>query len=156
MTDKPTAVYRFYDIEDRLLYVGISDTPRTRWYGHVSKPWWSLAVRHALVWHNERADAEAEETRAIREESPLYNLAGTPGYMTGTTRPLANGWGRHYELVGSAEIQAYLQVSRQRIQQIINRPNFPAPYCVLQMGKVWLPADIEAWAAVHRPAAKVS
>jgi hypothetical protein len=150
---KPTVVYRFFDAEDQLLYVGISDTHRTRWYGHVSKPWWALAVRHTLDWFDDRAEAEAEETRAIREESPIYNIAGTHAH---TTPLAANGWGRQYELVGAAEIQAFLQVSRQRVQQIIRKPHFPVPYCELDMGKVWLPDDIEAWAAIHRPPAQAS
>jgi prophage regulatory protein len=53
--------------------------------------------------------------------------------------------------VGSREIQQRLGVSRQRVQQLIARPDWPAPYEVLAMGKIWLRADVEIWIARHRP-----
>lgn len=51
-----------------------------------------------------------------------------------------------HHLVGSAEIGQMLGVSRQRVQQLIRRKDFPAPEVVLNMGKVWKRADVEAWA----------
>ena len=50
----------------------------------------------------------------------------------------------HY--VGSAEIAGMLGVSRQRVQQLISRKDFPAPVVKLKMGKVWKRADVEVWA----------
>lgn len=57
--------------------------------------------------------------------------------------------GRH--LMGSREIELRLGVSRQRINQLTNRPDWPAPYDELAMGKVWRIEDIEAWIAANRP-----
>jgi len=37
-------------------------------------------------------------------------------------------------------------VSRQRVQQLINRADFPKPEVVLNMGKVWKREAVEAWA----------
>ncbi|MFY1576158.1 helix-turn-helix transcriptional regulator [Verrucosispora sp. WMMD703] len=54
-------------------------------------------------------------------------------------------------LYGAAEIQERLGVSRQRTRQIIDRPDFPAPYERLRMGAVWRIADVERWIAQHRP-----
>jgi predicted DNA-binding transcriptional regulator AlpA len=51
-----------------------------------------------------------------------------------------------HHLVGAAEIAAMLGVSRQRVQQLISRPDFPAPAVTLAMGKVWRTADVQAWA----------
>lgn len=53
-------------------------------------------------------------------------------------------------LMGQAEIADRLGVSRQRVQQLIARPDWPEPYEVLAMGKVWLTKDIEAWIGAHR------
>lgn len=51
------------------------------------------------------------------------------------------------ELAGAAEIgRMFGGVSRQRVQQIVTRPDFPAPLDVLDMGKVWRRADVEEWA----------
>lgn len=54
-----------------------------------------------------------------------------------------------HHLVGSAEIGRMLGVGRQRVQQLISRDDFPAPEVVLDMGKVWKRADVEAWAHGH-------
>lgn len=54
-----------------------------------------------------------------------------------------------HHLVGSAEIGRLLGVSRQRVQQLVSRPDFPEPEVVLDMGKVWRKADVLAWAKAH-------
>jgi len=53
--------------------------------------------------------------------------------------------------MGAQEIAARLNVSRQRVQQLINRPDWPAPYDEMAMGKVWRIEDVEAWITEHRP-----
>jgi prophage regulatory protein len=54
-------------------------------------------------------------------------------------------------LMGAAEIQARLGVSRQRAYQLVSRRDFPEPYQVLAMGSIWLESDVEAWISKHRP-----
>lgn len=54
-------------------------------------------------------------------------------------------------LMGAQEIAARLNVSRQRVQQLVARPDWPAPYDDLAMGKVWRITDVEAWITEHRP-----
>lgn len=56
-----------------------------------------------------------------------------------------------HHLMGTAEIARRLGVSRQRVQQLVARPDFPKPTSELDMGKVWESADIEAWIRVNRP-----
>lgn len=50
------------------------------------------------------------------------------------------------QLMGSAEIAELFGVSRQRVQQLTSRPDFPEPFDVLAMGKVWKREDVLAWA----------
>jgi predicted DNA-binding transcriptional regulator AlpA len=54
-------------------------------------------------------------------------------------------------LMGAREIENRLGVSRQRVQQLVSRSDFPVPYDELAMGKVWRKDDIERWIAQHRP-----
>lgn len=54
-------------------------------------------------------------------------------------------------LMGAGEIRRRLNVSRQRAYQIITRKDFPEPYQVLEMGKVWNAKDVESWIKVYRP-----
>ena len=56
-----------------------------------------------------------------------------------------------HHLMGAAEIGARLGVSRQRVQQLVSRPDFPAPVVVLGMGKVWETEAVEQWIQEHRP-----
>jgi prophage regulatory protein len=62
-----------------------------------------------------------------------------------------------HHLVGSAEIGRMLGVSRQRVQQLVNRDDFPRPDAVLEMGKVWKRTEVETWARDHgRPVAEAA
>lgn len=54
-----------------------------------------------------------------------------------------------HHLVGSAEIEDMLDVSRQRVQQLIARRDFPKPVVRLKMGKVWRRTEVEKWARSH-------
>ncbi len=56
-----------------------------------------------------------------------------------------------HHLMGAAEIGDRLGVSRQRVQQIVARADFPKPEHVLAMGKVWSSAHVEAWIRKYRP-----
>lgn len=43
-----------------------------------------------------------------------------------------------------------LGVSRQRVYQIVTRPDFPEPLARLTMGTVWRRDEVVAWAKTHR------
>lgn len=69
-----TAVYRIYDVDDVLLYVGMSVSPETRFADHrTCKSWMEQAHRYEIAWYATRAEADREEKRAIREERPRHN-----------------------------------------------------------------------------------
>ncbi len=57
-----------------------------------------------------------------------------------------------HHLVGAAEIGVMLGgLSRQRVQQIVSRSDFPKPEVDLAMGKVWKTEDVERWIQENRP-----
>jgi len=75
---RPTAVYRFFDAEDRLLYVGITCNLGSRFQDHERRAQWWLDQRSVqVVWRDTRAEAAEEERIAILGEKPLYNIWGT-------------------------------------------------------------------------------
>ncbi|WP_436530605.1 helix-turn-helix transcriptional regulator [Actinoplanes sp. HUAS TT8] len=55
-------------------------------------------------------------------------------------------------LMGAGEIAKRLGLSRQRVQQLAERDDWPEPFDELAMGRVWLKADIEAWIFEQRTA----
>ncbi len=69
-----TVLYRYFDAENRLLYVGISDSWSRRAEQHKRHShWFPQMARLETEWHENRAAACAAETKAIRTESPLHN-----------------------------------------------------------------------------------
>ena len=69
-----TVLYRYFDADNRLLYVGISDSWSRRAEQHKRQShWFPQMVRLETEWHEDRAAACAAETKAIRTESPLHN-----------------------------------------------------------------------------------
>ncbi|WPO69947.1 GIY-YIG nuclease family protein [Streptomyces sp. KN37] len=72
--EERTALYRLFNAEGDLLYVGISKNPRKRWGQHaLEKPWWHEIAEKTVEWHPDRATAEALETQAIVDEKPAYD-----------------------------------------------------------------------------------
>lgn len=77
--DEPTALYRFYDPDGRLLYVGITANLAQRWEDHsAEKFWWPRVARRTVVLYGSRKDALDAESIAIVKESPIHNVAGQP------------------------------------------------------------------------------
>ncbi|MFC9987835.1 GntR family transcriptional regulator [Streptomyces globisporus] len=71
-----TALYRLYDTDDALLYIGISNNPGFRWKAHLysdSKKWAPLATRRTDEWFETRREALAAEAAAIQAERPRFN-----------------------------------------------------------------------------------
>lgn len=77
MSDQPTSLYRFYDAEDRLLYVGITNHLMRRTTRHAAdKPWFSAVARSEVDHYPTRAAALAREAELIRELQPVHNIQG--------------------------------------------------------------------------------
>ena len=50
-----------------------------------------------------------------------------------------------HHLVGVAEIAEMFGVTRQRVHQLIQANDFPAPEAELSAGRIWKRSDVEAW-----------
>jgi predicted GIY-YIG superfamily endonuclease len=74
-----TALYRLYDADDVLLYVGITKNTVQRWSQHSkTKPWWRKVAKREVTWFDSRPDALLAEHRAIVAEHPLHNSLHDP------------------------------------------------------------------------------
>lgn len=80
-----TALYRLYDRDGTLLYVGITHDLQERWRSHArNQIWWLDVARKEHVWFNTRAEAETAEKRAILSEDPLRDKSRRPRTGQGT------------------------------------------------------------------------
>ena len=75
-----TALYRFFDAQGVLLYVGITVNPKQRWAHHAThKSWWPAVARRTTEWFETWRDALHAEQVAIVSEEPLHNkIHATP------------------------------------------------------------------------------
>ncbi|MBM1556687.1 GIY-YIG nuclease family protein [Sulfitobacter mediterraneus] len=68
-----TALYRHFDAEGALMYIGITTDPERRLSEHIKSGRWPIAsVR--VEWVQSALDAAAVERRAIIEENPKHNI----------------------------------------------------------------------------------
>ncbi len=71
-------LYRFFDQDGLLLYVGITCNPGVRFNAHrLTKTWWGDVASITLEKFSTRAELVAAESAAIIAERPLHNIAGT-------------------------------------------------------------------------------
>ena len=71
---KTNTLYRFFDTDGSLLYVGITSNPPMRFSQHRSdKSWWTEVTRIEMAQFPDRASLAVAEREAIQAESPRYN-----------------------------------------------------------------------------------
>lgn len=75
-TNEPHALYRFFDADGALLYIGLTADPGRRWKSHeANQPWWHLVRRAEMEMFPSREAVRAAEKAAIVAECPKYNVA---------------------------------------------------------------------------------
>lgn len=85
-----TDLYRYYDAEGQLLYVGISFSAVARASQHRSeKGWWCEVANMTVEHHPTRAAAELAEREAIKTERPIHNVThNQPTRSVTATKPV--------------------------------------------------------------------
>lgn len=72
-----TALYRHFDANGQLLYVGIATDHLRRLLAHVTTATWAREIaRIDVVWFPTRAEAEEAELKSIIDECPRFNIKG--------------------------------------------------------------------------------
>lgn len=71
----PTTLYRLYNADGELLYIGIAGNPGRRFEQHrKDKPWWGTVAEIKVEHFDTRDQAAQAETAAIKHERPLHNV----------------------------------------------------------------------------------
>lgn len=88
-----TALYRHYDADGQLLYVGISLSVLARTQAHVAASSWMADVANIrITYFDTRANAEAAEAEAIKAEKPAHNKKLAAGETGNLIADLINQW----------------------------------------------------------------
>lgn len=82
--EAPTALYRFFDADGALLYVGITDCLGRRFRQHARRvSWWRAIARRTVILYATRAAALSAEDWAILSERPVHNVKGNSARRVG-------------------------------------------------------------------------
>lgn len=74
-TGRRCAVYRVFDAQDSLLYIGISYEPGCRMKEHrIWSPWFPDMDHYSTEWFTDRKKAREAEILAIQTEKPAWNI----------------------------------------------------------------------------------
>ena len=127
---KRTAVYRIFDADGRLLYVGVSRSPLYRMAGHARSEWAREAESIDIDWFSTEHEAREAEASAIQSEQPIWNRTGK---IAETARVCA-----HPELV--SEIRAFCA----------EKGIYPSQFGKLALGDPRFVFDVEAGRELRR------
>ena len=70
----PTYLYRIYDADDALLYIGITRNPAGHLSKHACRPWGNRIDSVSYDKYPSRRAALDAERHAIETEGPLHNI----------------------------------------------------------------------------------
>lgn len=104
--DGPQALYRFFDQDDALLYIGVTVDPAQRFKQHRGeKPWWTDVSRITVEHYPDRASVEQAERDAIAAERPRWNVVHNNGLPPTPARPAATASTSLIVSYGGAEVR---------------------------------------------------
>ena len=113
------ALYRFYNADSDLLYIGITNNPTVRWRGHRNtKDWWHEIATITLQTFPDRTNTLKAEREAIIAEHPQYNV------VYNVTEPAITKWGPtprpgDFGLFEPGTVHAFGHTSRRGLTAVI-------------------------------------
>lgn len=125
--DERTELYRHYDVDGNLLYVGVSADALDRYSGHKAKKseWIHLVSRIEITHYNTRSDALKAEKSAIVNERPPYNKAHHHDYRRPNTDHKPNlkleGWRKVNVWLDAASVEAAQKLGNGNVSEGIRR-----------------------------------
>jgi hypothetical protein len=112
--ERPAAVYRLFDTDDRLLF-GCSESVRRRLHAHrCEKDWFPTVTRTTVQGLPTREEALAAELAAIRSEATAHNMIGTAWEKTAQLIIRVSPEFRH-------RLKAHAALERMSMNEVINR-----------------------------------
>lgn len=80
MREAPACVYRFFDADGDLVYVGCTISPSRIEHHRFIKRWWTTVSTVTVAHYATRKEALAAELFAIHSEMPRFNRQGTQAW----------------------------------------------------------------------------
>lgn len=126
LRDRPTARYRFYDMDGAPIYIGVAVDLEQRWRFHRAvAAWWHLVDHNRTMvdWYSNRSTAEAAEVEAITLERPIYNIAHTDRSLRAAPQPSRWSDARAAGITArsrGSRIMLSVQETRAQLKSVVN------------------------------------
>ncbi len=111
-------VYRAYDANGELLYIGSTGRWKARQRAHAKQPWYGDVARWELEEHPTREAAYAAEAAAISAEHPAWNVQGMNCDNTCTAHPRCAERRAEYERMIKAVVDAAPPLTPWQIERL--------------------------------------
>ncbi len=132
-------VYRFFDADDELLWVGVTATRTRRFAQHrEQREWWTEIVRAEFEHFGTRAEAEAAEREQIQTLHPRYNVHKSNGVPVG--------------MLSTKELAEQIRVSSETVRVLANRGYLPVAGRTHKGSAFFDWDETEAWIRAGRAA----
>jgi excisionase family DNA binding protein len=142
-------LYRIYDAERRLLYVGITSRSTRRINEHLARQPWAGQVRDiSFELCADEGEAISKETDAIRLEQPVYNVAGTDKVRRARTPVESDVISENEDWLTVTQAATQLGLNRRTVWQQINNGILAAS----RLGSMWVitTTEVDRYAREHR------
>ncbi|MFI5867676.1 GIY-YIG nuclease family protein [Streptomyces sp. NPDC051546] len=159
--DGRTALYRLFGASGRLLYVGVTANPQSRWRTHAAEsPWWNEVCLREIEWLPTRADALIQEAAEIAARRPGYNKhPGQPTPSIGPAKPVkypvrlgevprARQTGATEEEL--KEFDRQVEAKLRGPEPVVDGLPGPAERAAIRKAARWRQSDVAELLAVHR------
>lgn len=140
-----TELYRHFDDEGKLLYVGISINALIRWLQHKANSKHANRVSRITIERFEtRNKAIFAEKKAIRDEKPEFNVSHNPGkiHKKKTLKVLSDS---EKPLLGLTETAAFLGIPRRTLYRMLQERRFPVEPVAGMQPRKWRRSDLDSW-----------
>jgi predicted DNA-binding transcriptional regulator AlpA len=153
-------LYRHFDKDGKLLYVGISLHAVGRLAGHrKDSKWFDEIAEVTIQQFANRDEAMLAERLAIADEKPAHN------------RKLANPLRRPHRalkrmvsepektvlrMLTMDQVLELVPVGKISLRRMIKHQEFPGPHYITPNKPIWFAAEVERWQAQNAPAAPIS
>ena len=115
----PTALYRHFDADGQLLYIGVTNHPDRRLAEHKCRSSWGGIIASVnLIWFGDRASALVAEARAISAENPVHNSTRS---IAETGDPLIDWMNKNH--ITQRDVAAKLGISQASFSRMSSGKN---------------------------------
>jgi predicted GIY-YIG superfamily endonuclease len=140
-------VYRLFDKEGNLLYVGVTSSVAARFAAHEEeKAWWHEVNEVKQELFDTREEAFRAEKVAIRTEDPTYNKIRYGSSTPKSSQAFySKGEGPYVDVVGPKEMAERLGVQHETVHKWRYRQVLPEPALILSGTPMWEWETIKEW-----------